>query len=87
MNPKQVLAIAAVEIARRERDPNAITYHDLTRGEIAVYLGRTRTGVIRRRDGIRPKGKAGFQYMPKGQRTGGEVFPNLGDCKRSLEAA
>ena len=87
MNPKQFLAIAAVEIDRRERNPDAITYHDLTRGELAVYIGRTRVGVIKRRDGIRPKGKAGFQYIPKGQRTGGDVFPTLAECKQSLEAA
>lgn len=85
MNPKQFLAIAAVEIDRRERNPDAITYHGLGRGELAVYIGRTRVGVIKRRDGIRPNGKAGFQYVPKGQRTGGEVFPTLAECKRSLE--
>lgn len=85
MNPKHFLAVAAVEIARRERNADAITYHDLTRGELAVYIGRTRVGVIKRRDGIRPKGKAGFQYVPKGQRIGGEVFPTLAACKLSLE--
>lgn len=87
MNPKQFLAIAAVEIARREQNPDAITYHDLERGQIAVYLGRKRVGVIKRRDGIRPKGKPGFQYVPLGQRQGGEVFPTLAECKRSLEEA
>ena len=28
----------------------------------------------------------GWQYIPNGQKTGGEFFPTLGLCKKSLEA-
>jgi len=31
------------------------------------------------------KVKDGFQYFPKGKKTGGEVFPTLEEVKRSLE--
>lgn len=27
----------------------------------------------------------GFQYFPKGSKTGGKLFPSLEACKRSLE--
>jgi hypothetical protein len=69
-----------------------IQYHELGRGKIGVYLEGAsgnrklkKSGVIHQRNGIRPKGPAGFQYVPCGQRTGGEVFPTLAACKRSLE--
>lgn len=29
--------------------------------------------------------KGGFQYFPKGSKNGGEVFPLLRDCVRSLQ--
>jgi len=29
----------------------------------------------------------GFQYIPKGQKTGGAFFPTVRECKNSLEAA
>jgi len=44
---------------------------------IAVLLDDRRVGEIRTVEG-------GFQYFPKGQRTGGEVFPSLAACKQSL---
>ena len=28
----------------------------------------------------------GYQYFPKGQKEGGEIFSNLSECKASLEA-
>jgi EAL domain-containing protein (putative c-di-GMP-specific phosphodiesterase class I) len=30
--------------------------------------------------------KDGFRYYPKGQKTGGEAFPTIAQCKRSLES-
>lgn len=45
---------------------------------IDVYLDGKKTGRIK-------KVPTGYQYFPKGQKVGGEIFFKLEDCKRSLE--
>lgn len=43
-----------------------------------VYLDGKRVGTIKRTD-------EGYTYYPKGQKTGGETFPTLSKCIKSLE--
>jgi hypothetical protein len=43
-----------------------------------VILDKKVVGRIKRVDG-------GWQYFPKGQSTGGDIFPSVGLCKQSLE--
>lgn len=72
----------------------AIQYVQLDRSRVAVYLGKPqgvagrryqRTGMIRLRNATRPGKAQGWQYVPNGQRTGGELFTDLAACKRSVE--
>jgi hypothetical protein len=76
----------------------SIQYVELDRARIAVYLGQGNprgpggrkykaAGMIRRRNATRPDKPQGWQYVPKGQREGGEIFASVELCKRSLEAA
>ena len=44
---------------------------------IGVSLGKQMVGEIRKVDG-------GYQYFPKGQRTGGEVFQTVSQVVKSL---
>jgi hypothetical protein len=48
-------------------------------GKWLVYLDGRRVGEIRVVQG-------GFQYFTRGSRHGGEVFPTLPLCKKSLES-
>lgn len=72
----------------------SIEYIDLKRGQIAVYLGdgsarrKKRVGIIHHRNGKRTKGGTGFQYVPNGagNGNGGDLFPTLALCKRSIES-
>lgn len=58
-----------------------ITYSHDTTDRVTVYLAGRHVGVIRQqKDGQ-------WQYFPKGQKTGGEKFPTLAQCKRSVEGA
>lgn len=45
---------------------------------LGVYLDGIRIGEIRVVSG-------GFQYFPRGQKIGGDIFPTLAEVKRSLE--
>ncbi len=68
---------------------DSLTYREETR----VYLGKRHIGTIRavyaaRNDfpsNRQPGNLGGYRYHPKGDRKGGEVFPTLNACKRSLE--
>jgi hypothetical protein len=51
----------------------------LSNGNMKVRLDGKIVGSIHAFNG-------GFQYFPKGSKTGGELFPSLEACKRSLEA-
>lgn len=57
---------------------NMITYGDITHGYIPVLLNGIKTGEIHHE-------KEGWHYIPKGQKTGGDYFEELSDCKKSLE--
>jgi len=66
-------------------DPSMITYKpQRQRSEYAVQLGGKVVGRIKL--AVAGDGRAGWRYFPKGQKEGGEVFPTLEECKRSLEA-
>jgi len=54
-----------------------ITFKQIDPKTIHVLLENKRIGEIRTVDG-------GFQYFPKGQKKGGDVFPTLAACKQSL---
>jgi len=54
-----------------------ITFKQIDPKTIHVLLENKRIGEIRSVEG-------GFQYFPKGQKKGGEVFPTLAACKQSL---
>lgn len=54
-----------------------ITFTQIDPKTIHVLLDGKRVGEIRSVEG-------GFQYFPKGQKKGGEVFQTLIDCKKSL---
>jgi len=54
-----------------------LQFNPINANTIAVLLENKRVGEIRTVEG-------GFQYFPKGQRKGGEVFPSLAACKQSL---
>lgn len=58
-----------------------ITYHEVkTKHHLTfVKLDGRIAGRIEKR-------KQGFQYIPKGMKTGGEIFPSLEALKKSLEA-
>lgn len=43
----------------------------------AVFLDGKRVGTIKRVNG-------GWQYFPKGQKYGGEIFKNISECEESL---
>lgn len=56
-----------------------ITYdHDRSSSTIWVRLEDRNAGYIREVQG-------GFQYVPRGQKDGGEVFDSVGAVKRSIE--
>ena len=55
-----------------------ITYEE--KHEVKVKINGKFVGTIR----FVPN--AGWRYMPKGTRVGGEFFPTLAACKLSLEA-
>lgn len=58
-----------------------ITYTALSLiGPVAVFLAGKRVGTIHQLTNRM------WQYVPKGQRTGGDKFPTLALCKASLEA-
>jgi len=54
-----------------------LQFNPINATTIAVLLENKRVGEIR-------KVEDGFQYFPKGQRKGGEVFPTVAACKQSL---
>ena len=56
-----------------------ITYATGKNGVIEVSLGKTKVGKIINSAGT------GWIYIPKGQTTGGDVYPSLIAVKRSLE--
>jgi hypothetical protein len=47
------------------------------KGYFDVVLDKKKVGKILVKNGT-------YQYFPKGQKTGGEVFNNLRDCQKSL---
>ena len=53
-----------------------LTYQTL-KNIVRVYLDDKHVGNILEVSG-------GVQYFPKGQKTGGEVYPTLSACKKSL---
>jgi hypothetical protein len=55
------------------------------RRDIVVSLDDKVVGFIKRVPWA-PEGGIGYQYFPKDQKTGGEKFPTLRECKKSLEA-
>ena len=52
-------------------------------GKIRVYLGNRRVGTI---ESDTQNEKLGVRYYPKNDNVGGEWFPTVSECKRSLEA-
>jgi len=50
---------------------------------VAVYLDKKHVGDIHER--TQTLFGKGWQYFPKGQKEGGEMFPSLILCKKSLE--
>ena len=56
-----------------------ITYHETSDGNVKVKLDNTLVGTIKN------FGMIGFVYVPKGQRTGGQMFKTLDTCKASLQ--
>jgi hypothetical protein len=56
-----------------------ITYTPIPPDKWKVHLEGKPIGEIRR-------SKAGYQYFPKGQKEGGDIFESLHECKRSLES-
>lgn len=59
-----------------------ITYETARPRIVRVKLDGKWVGTIRRdRGGARD----GWRYFPKGKKTGGDSFPTLIECKRSLE--
>jgi len=48
---------------------------------LAVSHGGRRLGTIELVGFYKP----GYQYFPKGKKTGGHIFPTLAECKNSLE--
>lgn len=59
-------------------DPSAIQYKANLGRRVGVYLLNRLVGRIHPVEG-------GWQYFPKGSKTGGEVHPTLDACKQSLE--
>jgi len=60
-----------------------ITYGISMYGMLPVLLDNKMVGCIHKvkKDGT----TLGWQYKPKGQKEGGDVFTKLSDCKKSLE--
>lgn len=50
-------------------------------GNYIVYLEGRRVGTIKR---VTCGSTVGYQYFPKGQKTGGEIFTSSAACKQSL---
>lgn len=57
--------------------PTSITYTDY-QDSSEVYLDKKHVGTIKKSD-------EGWQYTPKGQKTGGDYFNTRSECKHSLE--
>ena len=57
-----------------------ITYQTTTapKFKMKVYLDKKLTGEIRRVEG-------GYQYFPKGSKTGGEISPQITRIRQTLE--
>ena len=55
-----------------------IRYEWIRENLTAVFLENKRVGKIQ-------KDPDGFRYYPKGKSKGGDAFPTLTECKRSLE--
>lgn len=86
------------EIVEIDGGAQAIQYVPLDRARVAVYLGTgnprgpggrryKKAGTIRLRNATRPGKAQGWQYVPEGKREGGQVFPDLEQCKRSVEGS
>ena len=58
-----------------------ITYKDSSGGKVAVYLKDKREKLV----GYIKQETGGFRYFPAGG-NGGELFPTLNLCKKSLES-
>lgn len=54
-------------------------------GKIVGHIHHV-TGSVRRKDGVTVWQRPGYQYTPKGQSQGGDVYPTLALCQQSLEA-
>lgn len=51
--------------------------------EVKVFLGKCRIGTIKKAKVAHTV--VGWQYTPKGHKEGGEIFPSLILCQKSLE--
>lgn len=60
-----------------------ITYKPVTGTWIEVYLDKKQVGSIYLLGSNNPR--LGWQYFPKGDEKGGEIFTSLILCKKSLE--
>lgn len=60
---------------------NQITYIETH----LVKLNGKEVGAIKRALNKGPGNATGYRYHPKGDKTGGDFFPTLDACKRSLE--
>jgi hypothetical protein len=56
----------------------AIRYTRISDTQIVVHLNDRKSGVIQRTE-------AGFQYIPQGQKKGGEIFSSLTKLKADIE--
>ncbi len=60
-----------------------ITYAERTSWSLKVKLDGKIVGTIQ--EGVENNART-YQYIPKGQKTGGDKYPTLAACKASLEA-
>lgn len=65
------------QVAQTNRD-NWIDYKRISETEVDVFLENKRIGTIN-------QSEQGWQYTPKGCKTGGEFFASLREVKLSLE--
>jgi hypothetical protein len=52
-------------------------------GNVEVFLGNKHVGTIKKAKVVHTL--VGWQYFPKGHEEGGEIFPSLSFCQKSLE--
>lgn len=56
----------------------SIRYTRISDTQIVVHLNDRKSGTINRTN-------AGFQYIPQGQKKGGDIFPSLTKVKADIE--